>query len=78
MQTFIIVNAFRQRKNKQGIGYGWHVGALMTPETKWGYDYVNQPVGSPDACRDRIFEQIRKCFPRAEEKAIRKVIGIRY
>lgn len=78
MQTFIIVNAFRQRKNKQGIGYGWHVGALMTPETKWGYDYVNQPVGSPDACRDRIFEQIRKCFPNAEEKAIRKVIGIRY
>ena len=78
MQTFIIVNAFRQRINRQGAGYGWHVGVLMTPETKWSYDEVNQPAGSPAACRDKIFDQIRKFFPEADEKALRKVIGIRY
>ena len=78
MQTFIIVSAFRQRINRQGAAYGWHVGVLMTPETKWGYDEVNQPARSPAACRDKIFDQVRKFFPEADEKALRKVIGIRY
>lgn len=78
MQTFLIVNAFRQRKNKQGVRYGWHVGALMTPETKWGYDYVNQPAGTPAACRERIFSRIRDFFPEADEKAIQKVVGIKF
>ena len=77
MQTFLIVNDFRQRRNKLGIGYGWHVSVLMTPETKWGYDPVNGYRGKPEEAWQRIREQALKYFPEAGEEAIRKVLGIR-
>ena len=77
MQTFLIVNDFRQRRNKLGAGYGWHVSVLMTPETKWGYDYVNGYQGKPEEAWQRIREQIKKHFPEAGETAVRKVLGIR-
>ena len=77
MQTFLIMSDFRQRKNKYGVGYGWHVAALMTPETKWGYDRVNGCGRKPDESRERIREQILRFFPDAAEKDIGKVTGIR-
>ena len=77
MQTFLIVNDFRQRRNKLGIGYGWHVSMLMTPETKWGYDPVNGYRGKPEEAWQRIREQALKYFPEAGETAVRKVLGIR-
>lgn len=77
MQTFLIVNDFRQRRNKMGISYGWHVSALMTPETKWGYDRVNGYKGKPEEAWERIREQIAKHFPGAKETAVRKIMGIR-
>ena len=78
MQTFLIVNGFRQRTNRRGEGYGWHVGVLLTPETKWGYGFVNQPSGTPAACRDRIFGRIRSFFPEAGDRDLQKILGIRY
>ena len=77
MQTFLIVNDFRQRRNKLGIGYGWHVSVLMTPETKWGYDPVNGYRGKPEEAWQRIREQALKYFPEAGETAVRKVLGIK-
>ena len=77
MQTFLIVNDFRQRRNKLGIGYGWHVSMLMTPETKWGYDPVNGYRGKPEEAWQRIREQALKYFPEAGETAVRKVLGIK-
>ena len=76
MQTFLIMSDFRQRRNKLGIGYGWHVAALMTPETKWGYDFVNGYGRRPEESRERIREQVRKYFPEAGEKALKKVVGV--
>lgn len=77
MQTFLIVEAFRQKRNKLGIPYGWHVSALETPETKWGYDFVNGYSGTPEEALERIEAQVKRFFPQAGEKEIRKVIGIR-
>lgn len=77
MQTFLIVSDFRQRRNKLGAGYGWHVSALMTPETKWGYDLVNGCKRKPEESWQKIRDQIRRMFPEAHEPAIRKVAGIR-
>ena len=78
MQTFLIVGDFRQKRNRQGMPYGWHVSALMTPETKWGYEWVNEKAsGRPDASRQKIREQVRRFYPDAGEKAIQKVTGIR-
>ncbi len=77
MQTFLIMSNFRQKRNKQGIEYGWHVAALMTPETKWGYGFVNGYEGKPEESWERIRAQVKRFFPEAGEQAVRKMLGIR-
>lgn len=77
MQTFLIMSGFRQRRNKYGIGYGWHVAALMTPETKWGYEWVNGCGRKPEESLQRIREHLIRFWPDAPEKDIMKNIGIR-
>ena len=77
MKSFLIMSDFRQRRNKYGEAYGWHVAELMTPETKWGYDTVNSCDETPEKSWERIAQQVRKHFPKAEEKTIRKVLGIK-
>ena len=77
MQTFLIVGDFRQRENKRGIPYGWHISELMTPETKWGYELVNGCGRTPEVSRERIREQLLRHFPDAEERALRKAMGFR-
>lgn len=77
MQTFLIMSDFRQKRNRQGIEYGWHVAALMTPETKWGYGFVNGYEGKPEDSLERIRTQVKLFFPDAAEQALRKILGIR-
>ena len=77
MKGFLLMSGFRQRRNRLGEPYGWHVAELMTPETKWGYDFVNGCNEKPDRSLERILEQVRKHFPGAEDREIMKVIGIR-
>ena len=77
MKTFLLMSAFRQKQNKRGEAYGWHVAELMTPETKWGYEAVNSDAESPEASWNRIRGQILRYYPDAGEPAIRKLLGIR-
>ena len=74
MQSFLLISRFRQKQNKKGVSYGWHLPAFMTPETKWGYDFVNSVEENPDQSRHRIGEQIKMFYPKAEEKALLKVL----
>ena len=78
MKSFLIMSDFRQRRNRRGEEYGWHVVELMTPETKWGYDAVNACNEKPAESWLRISEQIRKFRPMTGDAEIRKVLGIRY
>ena len=77
MKSFLIMSDFRQRRNRHGEAYGWHVAELMTPETKWGYDAVNSCGESPEASWDAIRQQIRKHFPKAGDREIQRILGIR-
>ena len=78
MQTFLLMSDFSQRKNKKGQPYGWHIAALETPETKWGYDYIAEGYKeSPEESWEKIVIQIRKFYPAAEEEQLHKVMGIR-
>ena len=77
MKTFLIMSDFRQRRNKRGETYGWHVAEMMTPETKWGYDAVNSCHEKPEVSWERIREQIRKHFPEAADRDILRTAGIR-
>lgn len=79
MQTYLIVSAFRQRKNKKGQLYGWHLSVYETPETKWGRDviasgYKEDPVKSWKT----IVSRMKTHFPEAGEEQVRKLLGIRY
>ena len=79
MQTYLIVSDFRQRINKKGEPFGWHIAAMGTPETKWGYDFVSSRYSEePSASWERIKEQVRRFFPDAKESQMQKVIGIKY
>ena len=77
MQAFLLISGFRQKRNKRGIEYGWHLPSFMTPETKWGYDTVNSVQEPPEESRNWIEERIRQFYPEVGEKEIQKVIGIR-
>ena len=74
MQSFLLISRFRQKQNKKGIAYGWHLPSFMTPETKWGYDYVNSVDEDPEESCRRIEEQIKAFYPNGDEKAIRKAL----
>ena len=77
MQTFLLISGFRQKRNKRGEEYGWHLPLFMTPETKWGYEAVNSCSEKPRESGERILRHIRELYPEAPEDDIRKVMGIR-
>lgn len=79
MQTYLIMSDFRQRKNKKGQLYGWHLSVYETPETKWGRDHVASGYKTdPMASWDMIAVQIKRFYPGAEGKEITKILGIKW
>ena len=79
MQTYLIISDFRQRKNKKGQEYGWHLSVYEKPETKWGQDFITAGYKEePEDSWQRIVEKVRKEHPDADDKNIRKVLGIKW
>ena len=68
----------KKRKNKAGEEYGMSVSIPLTPEAIWGYDKVTAAYNEePGASWDRIFRQVKKLCPAAEDEEVIKVIGKR-
>lgn len=79
MQTYLILSDFRQRKNKKGIAYGWHIAVVETPETKWGRSFVTSGYKEePVESWTRIVSRIKQFFPDAQDDQIKKILGIKY
>lgn len=79
MQTFLLLSDFRQKKNKKGIAYGWHIAAVETPETKWGRDFVTSAyVEDPMMSWQKIEDRMKTWFPEASDGQIKKVLGIKW
>lgn len=75
MQTYLVVWDFRQKVNKKGVKYGWPVAVYSTPELLWGYEVVTGAYKEePKISKERIFEQVRRNFPRVTEKQLMKVL----
>lgn len=74
MQSFLLISRFAQKRSKRGKAYGWHLPFFMTPETKWGYDFINSVDEKPDESRRMITDRIMKCFPAADEKEAAKAV----
>ncbi len=78
MQTYLLMGDFRQKRNKKGQAYGWHIAVMETPETKWGYDFVTSMYAEdPGESRKRILQQMKDEYPAASDAEIRKVLGIK-
>lgn len=76
METYLCVRAFRQRLNKQGVGYGWPVAVYTMPENLWGGSYIADGYKEePSESHDKIYGHIRDVYPIATDKMIKKVIG---
>ena len=80
MQTYLIISGFKQRRNKSGQSSGaWHIAAVKTPETKWGYDLVTSAYPEdPAKSWSRMCERVRNVIPGAGDEGLQKVLGIRY
>ena len=79
MQAYLIMSDFRQRRNKRGQPYGWHIAAIEAPEAKWGYEFVTSAYNeSPDVSWEKISGKMNLRFPSADANAIQKVLGIPY
>ena len=63
MQTYLIIGDFRQRQNRLGKPYGWHLAVIRTPEAKLGYDFVTSRYSeAPEASRERLLARLRNRF----------------
>ncbi len=75
MQLYLCNCDFRKRRNKKNQEYGWDVAIYSTPEHLWGYDYVtSQYKEEPAASGERLVAHLRKMFPSAEEKKLKKIL----
>ena len=76
MQMYLVITDFRRRVNKRGEEYGMGVFVMFPPETVWGYDTVTAAYPeSPHDSWERIINRVKELYPRADEKAIIKMIG---
>ena len=76
MQLYLVIRDFRQKQNKAGKPYGWHLAVYTMPETVWGYDLLSAAYREdPAVSRERIFQHMRDIYPVASEAAIQKVLG---
>ncbi len=78
MQTYLIIGDFRQRLNRRGQPYGWHLAVLQTPEAKLGYDAIAASYSeAPRVSREKIFARVRRFFPNASGPQLDRWFGIR-
>lgn len=76
MQTYLCIGDFRQRLNKAGQPYGWHIAVITPPETKLGYDAITEAYHeSPQASWERMITQIRRFFPKTTDDQLQKWLG---
>ena len=79
MQTYLIMGDFRQKKNKKGAAYGWHIAVMETPETKWGRDFVASAYSEdPEESWKKIVSRMKDGYPEATDEQISKMLGIKY
>ena len=76
MQTYLIIGDFRQRLNKRGEAYGWHIAVIQTPESKLGSGLATSAYSeAPEVSGQRILAQLRRFFPDSEEELQKMIFG---
>lgn len=78
MQGYLLAADFRQRVNRAGQPYGWHLAQIASPETKWGRDAVVSAYGeSPETSLARLEENILRYLPAADPALLHRLLSLR-
>ena len=78
MQMYLCLKDFRKKKNKAGLEYGWPIAVYTTPENIFGYEYVRSAYKEdPVKSAEKILSYMKERYPVANEKQMRKVLGIK-
>lgn len=75
MQTYLVVQDFRQKVSKAGIAYGMPICVYTTPERLWDYDTVASAYREePSVSFEKIVSHVHSEFPWASEEDLKKVL----
>ncbi|MCR5301767.1 MAG: hypothetical protein K6E49_04945 [Lachnospiraceae bacterium] len=75
MKMYLCMRDFQRRRNKKGKEYGWDVTIYAKPEQLYGYEYVTKAYKeSPEESYEKIARHLKKHFPEASERDIKKII----
>lgn len=78
-QAYLIIGNFQQQRSKSGKPFGLPSALYVTPETKWGYDFVTGEYSvSPSQSWQKMAAQIKRAYPGADDAQIQAALGIRY
>lgn len=76
MQTYITVQNFEYRKDKNGKPYGWGVARYSTPEALFGGEWVeNAYREEPAVSAEKILRYLHGLLPEASEAQLIKLLG---
>ena len=79
MQTYLCVRDFKRKTSKKGEEYGWGIAVYCTPEHIWGRDLVTSCYREdPKTSAEKIFLHMKKLYPQAADRQIRRLLGIRH
>lgn len=76
MQTYLTVEGFAQKINRQGKGYGWRVGRYLPPEAVFGAELVRSRYGETrQNSHAAIRAHLSRLLPEATAEAIDHLLG---
>ena len=74
-QCYVTISDFVYSVDKNGEPYGWGIAEYTTPEKQFGKEFSDSVYKrTPEESYKMIFEHIRRLFPDAGEKAIKKLL----
>ncbi len=75
MMTYLVIKDFRQKINKHGQPYGWHIAVYSTPEKLWGEKLVRSAYSEePEVSRKRIYDFLQSEYPIASQQQLKALI----
>lgn len=75
MQTYILVNGFHRKRNKQNEEYGWAVAEYILSEKLFGEDYVRSAYHMDiKEAKDKMMQHLMKVIPNASMAELEKLL----
>jgi len=78
MRLYLHISGFGQKVDRFGKPYGWSIGYLSAPESRFGYEYVASAYGeAPEASLQKILKRAHEAFEPEDAEAFDAVFARR-